>query len=421
MLNRILRSSLAACAVCAASACGNFDVTNPNQPTLDDLLANPTRQKLSAAATGLFSRSRSEITSFIWRVGSMGREGINLAGNNQPDYQEPYFGPLSPSGFGGALWQSRYGLIRDANTYIDALAKSGDLSAGEKAVSQAVAETLKGLAFLYIVETRGSLGAPVDVGRGIDASPAPFVKEDSVYAYAIGLFADASAKLQANASVAFPFPIPPGFSGFDTPATFRSFTQALIGKANVLRATAGCGATCYTAALNALNASFLDANDPGALQDGVYFDFSNAPNDQSNDLSEPLNGVRYFADSAILYSKAQSNGATPDLRLTSKTAIATADAPQSIAGVDITGTLKFTRYFTGAQPDASHPIPIIKNEELILLRAEAEWFGTAANKAAALTDLNFVRVNSGGLPPSTLTTASSDAAFIAALLYEREF
>jgi len=38
-----------------------------------------------------------------------------------------------------------------------------------------------------------------------------------------------------------------------------------------------------------------------------------------------------------------------------------------------------------------------------------------------LTDLNFVRVNSGGLPPSTLTTASSDAAFIAALLYEREF
>jgi hypothetical protein len=422
MLNKTLKVTTAALALFAASACGNFDVTNPNQPTLDDLLANPTRQKLSAAATGLFSRSRSEITSFIWHVGSMGREGINLAGNNQPDYQEPYFGPLSPSGFGGALWQSRYSLIRDANTYIDALAKSGDLSTGEKAVSQAVAETLKGLAFLYIIETRGSLGAPVDVGRTIDAAPAPFVKEDSVYGYAIGLLADASTKLQANASVAFPFPLPSGFSGFDTPASFRSFTQALIAKANVLRATAGCGAACYTAALNALNASFINAADPGQLQNGVYFDFSSAPNDQANDLSEPLNGVRYFADSAILYSKAQTNGTTTDLRLTSKTAIATADAPQSIAGVDITGTLKFTRYFTGGQPDASHPIPIIKNEELILLRAEAEWFtGTAVSKTQALNDLNFVRVNSGGLARSTLTSGSSDAAFIAALLYEREF
>jgi len=105
MLKRYF-SAAAGALILGVAACASFDVTNPNQPTLDDLLANPTRAKLSAAATGLFSRSRSEITSLIWRLGSMGREGINLAGNNQPDYQEPYFGPLSPSGFGGALWQS---------------------------------------------------------------------------------------------------------------------------------------------------------------------------------------------------------------------------------------------------------------------------------------------------------------------------
>ena len=419
MLN-IIRKAAVAAILAAAAACSNFDVTNPNQPTLDDLLANPTRTKLSAAATGLFSRSRSEITSLIWRLGSMGREGINLAGNNQPDYQEPYFGPLSPSGFGGALWGSRYALVRDANTYIDALAKSGDLSAGEKAVSQAMAQTLKALAFMYIIETRGKLGAPVEVGRAIDAAPAPFVSQDSVYGYAIGLLTDAYAKLQANSAVSFPFPLPPGFAGFETPATFGKFVMALVAKANVLRATAGCGAACYTKALTALQSSFIDASNPASLQKGVYFDFSSAPSDQGNDLSEPLNGVRYFADSLILYQKVQYNGATPDLRLTSKTAAATSDAPQSIAGVDITGTLKFTRYFTNGQPDASHPIPIIKNEELILLRAEAEWF--AGQKALAVTDLNYVRVNSGGLAPVVgLTTASSDATFISALLYEREF
>jgi hypothetical protein len=408
---------LIAAATGAVAACGNFDVTNPNQPTLDDLIANPTRAKLSAAATGLFARSRSEITSLIWRVGSMGREGINLAGNNQPDYQEPYFGPLSPSGFGSALWGSRYGLIRDANTYIDAVSRSGDLNAGEKAVGQAVAQTLKALAFMYIIETRGKLGAPVDVGHASDAAPAPFVKEDSVYGYAIGLLTDANAKLQANASTGFPFPLPPGYSGFDTPTSFRLFVQALIAKANVLRATAGCGNSCYTAALTALNASFIDTSDPSTLPKGVYFNFSNAPNDLANDLSEPLNGVRYFADSLILYQRVQKNGATPDQRLTSKTAAATAETPQSIAGVDIPGTLKFTNYFTNGQPDAAHSIPVIKNEELILLRAEARYF--TGNITGALDDLNYVRVNSGGLPP--LAGFANAAAFIDALLYEREF
>jgi hypothetical protein len=401
----------------AAAACTNFDVTNPNQPTLDDLLANPTRAKLSAAATGLFSRSRSEITSFIWRTGSMGREGINLAGNNQPDYQEPYFGPLSPSGFGGALWQSRFGLIRDANTYMDALSRSGDLSSGEKAVAQAMSETLKALAYMYIVETRAKLGAPVDVGRAIDAGPAAFVSEDSVYGYALGLLADAASKLQANGSATFSFPVPSGFSGFDTPATFRLFVNALIAKANVLRATAGCGNACYNAALTALAGSFIDATDPNQLQKGVYFDFSNSPNDQVNDLSEPLDGVRYFADSLILYQKVQRNGGTPDLRLTSKTAAATASTPQTVGGVDITGTLKFTRYFTNGESDAAHSIPIIKNEELVLLRAEARYL--TGNTAGGLSDLNFVRVNSGGLAP--IGAPANNAAFTNALLYEREF
>ena len=413
-ISTFLCASLAAVAV---AACANFEVTNPNQPTLDDLLANPTRAKLNAAATGLFSRSRSEITSFIWRLGSMGREGINLAGNNQPDYQEPYFGPLSPSGFGGALWQSRYGLIRDANTYLDALSKTGDLSPAEKTVSQAMAETLKALAFTYIIETRAKLGAPVDVGRAIDAAPAPFVTEDSVYGYALGLLNDASSKLQANAGVSFPFPLPSGYSGFDTPATFRRFVNALIAKANVLRATAGCGTPCYNAALAALNASFIDTSDPSQFQNGVYFNFSNSPNDQVNDLSEPLDGVRYFADSLILYQKAQSNGPTIDLRLSSKTAAATASSPQSIGGVDITGTLKFTRYFTNGQSDAGHSIPIIKNEELILLRAEAEYL--TGNTAGGLRDLNYVRVNSGGLAP--YGAFANNGAFIHALLYEREF
>jgi hypothetical protein len=65
------------------------------------------------------------------------------------------------------------------------------------------------------------------------------------------------------------------------------------------------------------------------------------------------------------------------------------------------------------------PIPIIRNEDPILLRSEAEWF--TGNKAAALADLNFIRRASGNLPRSALTEGSSDAAYVDELLYNRRY
>ena len=62
-------------------------------------------------------------------------------------------------------------------------------------------------------------------------------------------------------------------------------------------------------------------------------------------------------------------------------------------------------------------IPIIRDEELVLLRAEANI--GLGNLAAALTDINFVRVNSGGLAP---LGAFADAnAAITAVLYEKRY
>lgn len=406
----------------AAGAC-NFDITNTNQPTLDDLLNNPTRSKLSAAATGLFAGARGGIQTFIWRVGSMGREGVNLSGNNQPDFQEPYFGPVQAGGsFGGTLWLDRYQHIRSANVYLAAVDKTTDLSAAEQAASRGMAKTLKALAFLYVIETRAQLGAPVDVDRPVGTGPAPFVSEDSVYGYIVGLLNNAASDLAAGGS-SFPFRVPPALSDFGTPATFIQFNRALAAKANVLRATAlsGCGGnktTCYTAALTALSASFIDPT-PAKLQSGAYFDFSNAPGDAGNGLSEPLNALTFFAlQSNIANADAQANG-QKDQRVLDKI-VPSADTQRALLGsIPIPGELKFVGFFTNGQADASHPIPIIKDEELLLLRAEARWFTT--DKSGAIGDLNIVRQNSGKLPATTVTTGDPDAAFVQALMYERRY
>ncbi len=409
------------------AAC-DFDILNTNQPTQDDLLSNPTRDKLSAAATGVLSTSRSGIQSLIWRLGSMGREGINLSGNNQPDYAEPFFGPVQGGGsFGGTLWIDRYQGIRTANIYLTALANNTSqtgpdlLTDAERAASRGMANTIKALAFLYVIQTRAQLGAPVDVDRPVSAGPAPWVTEDSVYGYTLGLLNAAATDLTAAGSTNFPFGMPQGFADFATPAEFLKFNRALAAKANVLRATAlnGCGgtpATCYAVALTALGQSFLSTA-PADFPKAASHDFSTDPGDQTNDLSEPLDGSTFFALTDDTTDAETQAGGSRDQRVLDK--IAPAEAVQILGGISISGELKFTMYLSNGAADANHPIPIIKDEELLLLRAEASWFTGA--KANALLDLDNVRTNSGLLPPTTLTIASSDAAFIAGLLYERRY
>ena len=415
----------------ALAAC-NFDILNTNQPTFGDLLSNPTRDKLTAAATGVLSSSRAGITNLIWRLGSMGREGINLSGNNQPDYAEPYFGPVQAGGsFGSTLWLDNYQTIRTANIYLQALANNASLSGvdllspEERAASRGMANTFKALAFLYVIEARAQLGAPVDVDRPVNAGPAPWVSEDSVYGYILGRLDSARADLDTAVahSADFPFSIPPGLADFATPADFIMFNRALAAKANVLRATAlnGCGGTpaaCYTAALTALGQSFLSTA-PADFQKAASHDFSTDPGDQTNDLSEPLDGSTMFALTDDTTDAETQAGGARDQRVLDK--IAPAAAVQILGGISIPGELKFTLYLSNGSADAGHPIPIIKDEELLLLRAEASWFSSTPNKAQAVADLNLVRQNSGLLPPSTVTIASTDAAFITALLYERRY
>ena len=419
------RASLILATALMASACNNFfDVPQTNQPTLDDLLNHPTRDKLAAAANGIFAGGSGEIQSLIWRLGSMGREGINLSGNNTPDYSEPYFGPLSGSGFGAAIWGGRYANIRSINVYTLALSRTTELSAGEVAASRGMAQTFKALAFMYIIETRAQLGGPVDVDRPVTAPPAPFVSEDSVYGYVLGLLDSARANLiTANTDGAgFPFAIPAGLSLFSDPLSFVQFNRALAAKAEVFRATAqnGCHGTpanCWNAAETALAASFYTPGDSTQFKVGAYFDFSTDPGDATNDLSEPLNGNTFFALQDFLTQADTQVGGAPDRRALTK--IVPSQDTQALGGIPIHGQLKFTVYYTNGAVDLGHPIPIIRDEELALLDAEARI--GLNDLTGANTILNLVRAGSGNLPADTLTGGSPKAAYIAELLYNRRY
>src|SRR5256885_16281951 len=67
------------------------------------------------------------------------------------------------------------------------------------------------------------------------------------------------------------------------------------------------------------------------------------------------------------------------------------------------------------------PIPLIRNEELILLRAEANNFKTVRNAPAAAADINAIRVRSGGLTSDAGLAAASADSVKGVLLRERKY
>jgi hypothetical protein len=82
---------------------------------------------------------------------------------------------------------------------------------------------------------------------------------------ASALMDEAYADLLAGGA-AFPFTVPPGYTGFTTPATFAQFNRALMAKLNVHRATFVNCKACWATASTAKNQSFVSsAGLPGSL------------------------------------------------------------------------------------------------------------------------------------------------------------
>src|SRR6185437_547891 len=188
-------------------------------------------------------------------------------------------------------------------------------------------------------------------------------------------------------------------------------------KVEAYYATAGGGAAAWQACLKALQASFLNPNATtrAQLDAGVYDTYGAAP-DSPNGLTQATNTTLYAHMSFQTDVELKSDG-TPDNRYLAKirTGLPAASGPPNSNGpVSASSTIGFSIW-----PTVSSSIPIIRNEELILIRAEAEL--ATGNKAGAIADINTVRVNSGGLPPTTLTAGSPDDDILMGILYEKRY
>jgi starch-binding outer membrane protein, SusD/RagB family len=407
---------LALAGAVAFAGCADFDVLNTNAPTVETLTGSPTRAILARAATGIFSQTFNDIGTEIQFYALYGREGYNLLGNDPRETGEQIRGPADPTGRNSGIWTGPYSAIRTINTYLTAVGSATDLSAAEVRASQGFAKTMKAWHIHRLAVRTGQLGIPVDVDRPITAEPAPFVSFTVAMETASALLDEALADLQAGGT-AFPFAMAPGYTGFGTPATFAQFNRALAAKVLVHRATFVNCTGCWAQANTALNASFVtDAGLPGSLATGVYYQYSATAGEPANPVSEPLTNDRLWAHPSLISGAQLQAGGAPDRRLTDKIM----DAGRSKNLNDLIGTHKpvlFNATANRANANLGAAIPWITNEELLLLRAEIRWHN--GDRPGAIADIDRIRVHAGGLPPTALTAASADDAFITELLYNR--
>jgi hypothetical protein len=387
---------LASVASLALGAC-DLDVPDLNNPGLDELENNPTPSAVEAACTGLVIGNRRNVAQengYIMQLGVLGREAYNFDAADPRYISELLAGTLnSGSPFGGNFWPLAYINIRNANIVLHAVDKVTAFSAEEKSAIRGFAKTMQALDLLEVINTRDTNGAVIDTDHPITDPLAPVADKAATFAKIVALLDEAKPLLAAGGK-AFPFKLSAGYTGFDTPATFLTFNRAI-------RARVAIYTKDYDAALAALKESFLDVTKPMDL--GVYHVFGTSSGDTANNLVNPNIYVHPSVE-ADAQKKADNK---PDDRFTRK--VTTAKKPGAQQG--LASTLAFAMYTS-----PTSPVPIIRNEELILIRAEAEW--GKGDLTAATADLNIVRTISGGLAPLPLLTMQN---FVDALLYERRY
>jgi hypothetical protein len=382
-----------------AVGCSSFDVPDLNNPGLEDFENNPTRAKLAAAATGLLINARSGVEApggDVSLLGILGRESYNLDPGDDRWVTELLIGPLNGGSFGGRLWFGHYGNIRQVKTILGVLDRVPGLTAEEREATRGFAVTIHALELLAAINTRDVLGAPLDVNEDPRDPPPPIASKAEVFAWLVTLLDSAQAHLEAGGS-AFPFPLSAGFAAFDTPAAFLTFNRAL-------RARVAAYTGDFAGTLSALAASFLDPAQPVAL--GAYHTYGTGSGDRVNRLYDPTGRTLLAHPSLEADAQLRADG-TKDLRFQTK--VARVD-PKTLQGV--TSDLGFVIY-----DSLSAPIPIIRNEELILLRAEANI--GLGNLSDAIADLDLIRTSSGGLAPYSGPVTAE--ALLDELLYNRRY
>jgi len=387
------------------AGCDLMGISNepdPNGPSLESVVQEPTREKIANVAVGVESGMRTDLNLYLTNVSMIGREVYRFSAS------EPRF-TSELLGSGAAVldnntfyitrpWAERYRVIRNAEIMLEALdnAPDGLFTAEEIAGYRGFADTIIAYQLLLNANLVFENGIRVDVSAEEVGPVVPYT--DALDAIADRL--DQGAAQLDDAGADFAFPLSEGFDGFDAPATFREFNRALAARVAVYQGD-------YPQALTVLDETFLD--DEAPLDRGIYHVFSTAPGDIVNPwfINPQQSGNLLAAHPSFVEDIARdTEGGIIDARVDK-----VVEREETFEQVGLRSEWGFFVY-----PSQVAPIPILRNGELLLIRAEASI--QEDDFATAVADLNTVRA-AAGLP--AYDGPETEAALLDEMLRQRRY
>lgn len=278
-------------------------------------------------------------------------------------------------------YAGRYAVVKECNLLLEGLDNTTEpFTDAEKASIRGFANTIKAYELLTVLTMLYQNGIRTDVSDPDNLGA--FESFDGALTTIIGLLDSAAADLATGGDVS------PNTLG----VSYLEFNRAITARAAAYQGNDAL-------VLSALADSFMDFN--GDLYAGAYYQFSSAGSDALNQLFFALNSTA--ANARIAHPDFINSAEAGDTRV-DKAVLR--DAELNIAGLT-PGTHDVYIYQSSVDP-----VGMIRNEELILLYAEANM---TTNPGEAETAINIVR-NAAGLPDVAPGTVDVDR-----ILYERRY
>ena len=369
------------------------DYGNLNSPTAEDFLKNASKSQLNNLVSGTESALRNSLGFYLDDVSVVGRE-IYRFSNSDPRYYTDLLGAndaqLQSTGFYIVnVWASHYRVIKNCNLLIDAANKSTLISNEEKKGYAGFAKTIKAYQLLLTLNLTNANGIRIDVFNPEQVGPIVNYDESLT---AIATLLDEAKTDFTGAQISFP--LSSGFAGFSDAAGLTAVNRALAARVAVYRQQWGT-------ALTALTGSFFNLN--GNFNTGVFNVFGTGSGDQLNPAFYPQNSA---GEIRLAHPSYATDIETKDNRIVKATL---RNAPASNSG--LTSDRDVWVYTS-----STAPVPIIRNEELILIYAEASIQNNSLTNA--VTAINKIR-NGHNLPD--YSGAVSQAALIDEMLKQRRY
>lgn len=384
-------------ALLALSACQKGEINSLNTPVVGGIVVNPSRSDLFNLVTGAESGLRNNAGTYLDGVGVMGREEYRFSGS-EPRWTTDMLGGGSKQLDNNTFYitnpfAARYQVARQCFILMQALktTRAEVASDAQKKAFQGFAETLIGYQLLMNINMTDSNGARIPVAD--NANLGPIITNPGTVLDSVIKFLDAGKASLTGSEVLFP--LSDGFKDFKTAAGLLKFNRAIAARVHIYRKN-------WAAALTALNESFFDLN--GSFTMGIYSTYSTNGGDQVNPMYLQPNAT---GEVRVAHPSFAADILLNDNRLNTKTALRNAAA----SSVGLTGNRDLTIW-----PTLSSPISIIRNEELLLIYAEAK---IQLNQFPdAIVALNRIRTGHN-LP--VYTGAVTQDALINELLYNRRY